>query len=296
MFSLPSHPSQKPHDEVQVVALSEHSTAVDIVLRHLYPVRTPKGDSLHYAGTLAEFARKYQVEALEKFITVYLMDSVQRDPVGVYAIAVAYEYNSIGAIAARTCLNLPFSGLQSPYMRFATLEHISELFRYHVACGEASVLATLDRTWLSSSFYNNGVFRPPLGGSVCKCHMQELIPPTSDDDGSLVIRSGPRCLWNYLYRSALVLAHHPIAEAVTTEAFVLMGNDCPACAQSMRGRLLEISVGLGREIKNAFEQVSLSLYPLSHVLRCSMVHALTSQFPLPKAISVGLSSAVTATN
>jgi hypothetical protein len=279
MFSLPSPPSQKPHNdkhnEIQMVTLSEHSTALDVALRHIYPVRTPKGDTLHYASILAEFARKYQMEALDRFITVYLTDSVERDPVGVYAIAVTYGYNDIGANAARTCLNLPFSGLRSQYMRCATAEHIAELFWYHVACGgAASALASSDRTWCSS-LTQNGIFAPQRSGSVCgTCAMPDFIyqTPTShdgprlDDDEELPKRrSGPRCLWNYLHRSAVVLAHHPTAEAITTEAFVLGSNDCHACPQYSQRHMLEVSAVLGGEIKKAVQQVSLSPYPLSHV-------------------------------
>jgi len=154
MFSIPLPPTRKGHDEVQVVPLSEHSTSLHIALRHIYPMRRslpPKADPLFYASILAEFARKYQVEALYHSVMGYLMYSVKRDPVGVYAIAVTYGYNEAGAKAARSCLNLPFSDLQSPYVRYATAEDFLELLRYHVACGEvASTLASLDRSWLSS--------------------------------------------------------------------------------------------------------------------------------------------------
>ena len=297
MFSLPSPPSEKPHDEVQVVPLSEDSTALDVALRHIFPVRNPKGDKLQYASVLAEFARKYQVEALDEFTTGYLMDSIERDPVGVYAIAVTYGYNDVGAKAARSCRNLPFSGLQSPYLRCITAEHLSELHRYHVTCAEAaSALASSDRTWFSS-LAPNGIFAPvhpnettaftsafalqgpkgSRGGTVtrsyCLCTMPDFIHQTATSESpeaefthvSDEIRSGPRCLWNYLHRSALVLAHHPSAEAITTETFVLKSNNCHSCAQYMRGHMLELSVVLGGEIKKAVERVSLSLYPLSHV-------------------------------
>jgi hypothetical protein len=80
MFSIPLPPSQKP-DEVQVVRLSEDSGALDVALRHIYPVRPPKVvDTLHFAGILAEFARKYQVETLDNFIIGYLTDSIKSDP------------------------------------------------------------------------------------------------------------------------------------------------------------------------------------------------------------------------
>ena len=273
MFNIPLPPSENPDaDEVQVVSLSEHSTALDVALRHIYPVRTPEGDTLYFASILAEFARKYQVEALDKVIIGYLTVSVERDPVGVYAIAVTYGYNGIGANAARSCLNLPFSDLQSPYVRCATAEHISELLRYHIACGKAtSALASSDRTWfLSLSHWRTGTFVPHGGGIACQaCSMPDFINQTSTSHGGPRShnykgppkRSGPRCVWNYLHRSALVLAHHPSAEAITMESFVLKtNNDCPSCAQSMREDMLEISVVLGGEIKNAVKQVSLSLF------------------------------------
>ena len=301
MFNLPSPPSDKPHDEVQVVSLSEGSTALDVALRHIFPVRNPKGDKLHYASILAEFARKYQVEALEEFTTGYLTDSIERDPVGVYAIAVTYGYHDVGEKAARSCLNLPFSGLRSPYLRCITAEHLSELHRYHVACAEAaSALASSDRTWFSllapngifSPFYTNEATSTPKGSrggtATCSCTMPDFIRQTATSespDGAVFYvsdetRSGPRCLWNYLHRSSLVLAHHPSSEAITMKAFVLKSNDCRSCAQYRRGHMLELSVVLGEEVKKAIERVSLLLYPLSHVCNdgeCSYVTGALTQ-------------------
>ena len=191
MFNIPSPPSEKQRDEIQVVPLSEDSTALDVALRHIYPVRTPNGDKLLYASILAEFARKYQVEALDEIIAFYLKDNIERDPVGVYAIAAANEH-SIGATAAQSCLSIPFSGLRSPYLRCATAE--LELLKYHVACGEAaSAVASSDRTWFSS-LTKNGIFTRQVastsgpfgagsagafGSPSCKCTMLDFIPHNS---------------------------------------------------------------------------------------------------------------------
>jgi hypothetical protein len=181
MFSIPSPPSEKPH-EVQVVPLSERSIALDIALRHIYPMRRaqpPEADNLLYARILAEFAQKYQVEVLDQFIIGYLAGSLACDPVGVYAIAVTYGYNDMGGNAARSCLNLPFSDLRSPYLPCATLEHILELLRYHVACGEAaSTLASSDRSWISS-LVQAGELCPERGGMCARCSMADLISQTS---------------------------------------------------------------------------------------------------------------------
>jgi hypothetical protein len=182
MFSipLPSPPPEKPHDEVQVVLLSEHSTALDMALRHIYPVkRTSKTDTLQCASILAEFSRKYQVEALYQFIIGYLKDVINDDPVGVYAIAVTYGYDDIGADAARLSLDLPFCGLQSSYLRYATAEHISELFQYHVACGQvASALATSNRSWFSS-LAQGGILSPQRGNNCRSCLTPDFVTQTS---------------------------------------------------------------------------------------------------------------------
>jgi hypothetical protein len=73
------------------------------------------------------------------------------------------------------------------------------------------------------------------------------------------VRTAPRCVWNYLHRSAIVLAHHPSAEEITTEFFVLKANSCKSCAQYMRGQMMEFSAVLQKEIKKLVEKVSLSL-------------------------------------
>ncbi|KAH9992395.1 hypothetical protein BJV77DRAFT_1067683 [Russula vinacea] len=232
-----------------------------------------QADKLHYASILAEFAQKYQVEALDRFITGYLTDSIEHDPVGVYAIAVSNGYKDIGANAARSCLTLPFSRLQSPYLRWATAEHISELLRYHVACGEAaSAFASSDRTWFSSLSQNKIIEyitsqRNNCGSCYTPDSMSQNSTPSKGrnkvNGGPMTpvtpVRNGPRCLWNYLYRSALVLAHHPTAEAVTKEAFVQNNNTCTnaSCVQDMRGHMLEISVVFGREIKKTIQRVPL---------------------------------------
>jgi len=292
MFSIPLPSSQQSSNEIQVVVLSEHSTALDVVLRHLYPVRTPDAVTLRDASVLAEFAHKYQVDALEKFIAHYLMENVKQDPVGVYAIAARYGYKDMGAKAAQSCLRLPFSRLKSPNVRCATAELHAELLGYHVACGEAASAVTSERGWFSSlGPLLNLNSKSPTGGrrggsyGCSSCITRDFIglmknksPSTwsagqqdtavddwgfPDEGSRSQKRQGPLCLWNYLYRSALVLAHHPAAEAIDAEDFVLKAYNCAHCHLDTRRQMLELSGVFGREIKKAVDRVSILLYPLS---------------------------------
>lgn len=187
-----------------------------------------------------------------------------------------YGYNDIAASAARLCLNLPFSGLESPYLHCITAEHLSKLYKFHLACGEAaSTVASSDRTWFLS-LDKKGSFathRHDLGHDVsgfnCQsCSIQDII------NNTWAGRPYPRCVWNYLHCSTLILAHH-LTRATTTEAFVLKSSSCNVCAPYMRGYLLKLSMALGREIKKAVERVS-QPYQCTHCLTFAMLNGACS--------------------
>jgi len=262
----PARAGASPNDQVlpqpssRAFPMSERSGELDFSLRHLYPIRsTGRGRvSLSSVSALAEFARKYRINALTKTITRYLTDSIERDPVDVYAIAITSGYKDIAIKAARSCLNVPFSRLRSPSTQHIAVELHVELLRYHVACGEAASAVALERNWISS--LNQDVAFISIGsrsGTLCSsCTTQDYNdkPETSNLYGRIY---GPLCLWNYLYRATLVLARHPTAKAVTTEEFILTSNDCPSCSEGTRRRMLELSVVFGREIQKAVERVPL---------------------------------------
>ncbi|KAI0278253.1 hypothetical protein BC826DRAFT_664232, partial [Russula brevipes] len=262
MFSIPSPESQDSHDEVQVVTVSEHSGVLDLALRHLYPIPIPDAVPLPEVSTLAEYAHKYQVDVLEKIVARYLTGGVEHDPVGVYAIAVTYGYKRIGAQAAKSCLNIPFSQLLFPHLQFATAEPHAELLSYHVACGDAASNVASQRGWFSSfggqtgnlmSLTSDGGFRNSNGRGCTLCTTHDSI------DGALSAgswRYGPLGLWNYLHRSTVVLARRPTAAAVTSQDFVLKFR-CVSCPPETRRLVLELSEVFGREIQRAIEQVPL---------------------------------------
>ncbi|KAI0255772.1 hypothetical protein BJV78DRAFT_1107957, partial [Lactifluus subvellereus] len=147
MFSIPQPPSNEFHTEPSVVVLSEDSKTLDFVLRHLYPVEHPTEIELRDACTLIEFARKYQVKVLEPVVARSLMNAIESDPTGVYAIAVTYGEADIAIMAARSSLKRPISHLEPPQLQCATAALYGELIRYHIACGEAASAVTSKRGW-----------------------------------------------------------------------------------------------------------------------------------------------------
>ncbi|KAI9508196.1 hypothetical protein F5148DRAFT_1198873 [Russula earlei] len=247
MFRIPSPTSSSPNpdDERPVVHL-------DFFLRHLYPIGTldeAAAVPTRRVGGLAEFARKYRINALTKYITRYLMDNIELDPVDVYAMAIMYEFKDIWAKAALSCLNVPFSRLQSPYFPYIAREYHRELLRYHAACGEATSGLASELEW----FY---LFCQTIEFPRCT-NCSTLGYFIFDRNSGRVREEAPLCLWQYLRRSAGVLAHHPSAKAVTTEEFVLKFNTCSSCRDDMQRRIFDFSTVFEEEIKKAIQRVPL---------------------------------------
>jgi hypothetical protein len=204
MFSIPPPTSQQSDDQIPMVDLSEHSKVLNVALHHLYPIRSPDTITLCDMSILAEFAHKYQVDAFEKFVTCYLVENVEQDPVGIYAIATTYGYKGVGAKAAQSCQCLPFSCLQSSYVQCTMVELHVDLLMYHAACGEVASAITSECEWfllLGPNLNMDG--KSPLsnrrgGGHQCSCIMQDFIgvipkqTPTSNSTGSQATMTVPQ--------------------------------------------------------------------------------------------------------
>ncbi|KAI0255770.1 hypothetical protein BJV78DRAFT_1385771 [Lactifluus subvellereus] len=304
MFNIPQPTSENLHDGLPFVTLSEDSKTLDLALRHLYPVRSPTRVELGDARILAEFARKYQIDALESVILRSLTNSIEDDPVGVYAITATYRDKTIGRTAARSTLKLPIVRLQSLHLQFTTTELYGELVQYHTACGAAASAVASERTWFSSwellcKFLSTARQSPTLKCRVCAT--QDLIAglPNQTSGSSSVLSSspklpthfsaietryGPRYLWSYLHRSSLVPAQQPAAEAITTIEFVLKSFDCAYCPSGTLRDLVEFSRVFRAETKNALERVSVSILATVPCWHCSKRHAHISRVPLPNCL------------
>ncbi|KAH9975848.1 hypothetical protein BGW80DRAFT_66589 [Lactifluus volemus] len=259
----PQSVSEQDYDGLQVVTVSEDSKVLNLCLRHLYPLPfTTVLVKLQDASILADFASKYEVKTLESMVVRYLTDAIEDDPVGVYAIAVTSKRKDIAAKAAQSSLKLPFSCLRSPQPQCVTTEIYKELIVYHAACGDAASAVTSGRKWFPSWeqgrliwYARSGL--PTSGCSLCAAQDSVSGPPVEHKDTKGLRRFGPWCLWNYLHRSASVLARHPSAEAVITRDFVLKFCDCSECPSGTREDMLGFSQIFAAEIEKAVRQVQL---------------------------------------
>jgi hypothetical protein len=252
MFTLPLPPAyQSSTNEPQVVLLPEDAQTLDLALRYCYPIPSPEVVTLRDARILLEFARKYQADVIKHPLTRFLTDTIERDPVGIYALASAYEYQDIARKALRSSLRLPMYLLQSPGLQHITAVQYQALVHYHISCGRVASAVSMRRKWIPAE--GKLATTSARGNGVCSaCIMRDSVQPDR------FIRYGPQYLWNYLHRSALVLAYHPNADAVTKEAFVLKDMmKCHACTTNKRLEMLECSHAFAAEIRRVVEQVPL---------------------------------------
>ena len=271
---LPAAP-QNSSDEPPVAQLPEDAETLDMALRYCYPIPSPKVVTLRDARILLEFARKYQVDVIKDSLTRFLTDTIEHNPAGIYALASAYEYQDIAAKALQSSLMVPIYKLHSPELQSSTTrEQYEALIYYHISCGRVASAVSMRRKWIPGDSKLTVTQAQFFGCSMC------IMPDFVQPDHRSVTRYGPRYLWNYLHRSALVLAHHPNADAVTKEAFVLKDLKCPGCINNKRLDMLECGQAFAAEIRRVIKQVGSQLSQFLLTLLHNSQFA-TWQVPLP---------------
>ncbi|VDC04797.1 unnamed protein product [Peniophora sp. CBMAI 1063] len=168
MFSLPV-PSQK-HDSdfingVPCISMSESASVIELVLRFMYPIPSPKV-TLKDIGSLLEFSRKYDVHIYDFQVDCGLKESIASDPVGVYALSVAYDIPEIRNLAAVAACRLSSDMLDSPLLHYLSIQQYRQLVSYRIKAGNA-----MYDLLQGQSFYveTSGSFRSGYHQSCAEC-------------------------------------------------------------------------------------------------------------------------------
>ncbi|KAL6302919.1 hypothetical protein BKA93DRAFT_750887 [Sparassis latifolia] len=123
-FQLPQPLDAQNH---HVVSLTEESGTLDKLFRICYPVPDPPLDCLEDVEAVLAAAAKYDMDEAQAVCKKALLDAdlVQRDPVGVYAIAVNLKLEDVTRATARQTLRYPYEPLDSPSHTLAKLPAIA---------------------------------------------------------------------------------------------------------------------------------------------------------------------------
>ncbi|KAI0727269.1 hypothetical protein C8Q72DRAFT_782058 [Fomitopsis betulina] len=106
MFALP----QKPRTtvEIPVIDVSEPSTTLDTLLRHIYPTSRPIIDTLDELTHILEAATKYDIVSVVDILRKQLVapEFATATPTRVYAIACRFDLEEEAKVASRYTLNV----------------------------------------------------------------------------------------------------------------------------------------------------------------------------------------------
>ena len=109
MFSIPQPRSNPPDVDIEVVDVADPPQALDLILRLIYPFRSPKVDSLNLLVEGLIIADKYNIEGARDRLRESLHKFIKEEPLRAYAIASRFGFDEEMDIAAplTTNINLP---------------------------------------------------------------------------------------------------------------------------------------------------------------------------------------------
>lgn len=161
MFSIPqpSSPPTASAEEVPTVDLPEDSTALDTLLRYIYPITKPRITSLEDATAILRVGAKYDVISVHA-VRDSLHRFTERDPLGTYAVASSFGFGEEARAAARATLRLTLDELpDSASLALISGRTYHRLVTYHRRCGAAAAeLSSSDSIpdWLPMQYLSNG--------------------------------------------------------------------------------------------------------------------------------------------
>ncbi|KAI6043627.1 hypothetical protein EDC04DRAFT_2650983 [Pisolithus marmoratus] len=135
------HP-QNPYSLPEVL-LPETSTALDALLRLIYPLTIPKLDSINDIKALLAAVVKYDLitPAIDRATNLITSQHLESKPLSLYAIACHYGWRSLAEQAARETLkinDLSQSGRYVAEFEDITAGDYHRLLEYHRACATAA--------------------------------------------------------------------------------------------------------------------------------------------------------------
>ncbi|KAK0234098.1 hypothetical protein IW262DRAFT_1424820 [Armillaria fumosa] len=125
-------------DGFPVLEVKENSDIFRTILLFCYPYDTPEITSVQQIMELGAALDKYCMDqAMERFIAAVLASSViSKQPLRVFALAVANRWKQVGEAAARNTLDRVISDVEE--LKEISARHLYRLKDYHARCREAA--------------------------------------------------------------------------------------------------------------------------------------------------------------
>ncbi|KAJ7457486.1 hypothetical protein FB451DRAFT_1564285 [Mycena latifolia] len=241
MFTLPQ-PATEP--EIPVISVQENSSVLDRALRFFYPGEQPAIGMLDELREVIEvLISKYDVQCVIPAAKQHLGKYMADQPLGVYAVALTYDWRDVAKEAAKHSLNLPLrsqlGNKAPPGLDQITGAAYHNLLQYHHLCSTAASKSFQTLSWVA------GGSSPDYWFCCNRCGDGSLLWTFSDG----VARHIPAWFREYLKQMADVLAVIP-GMHVTDDNLVFQGALSKAhCSNCDINWLLVISF-ISNELKN----------------------------------------------
>ncbi|KAI0313675.1 hypothetical protein OF83DRAFT_1140321 [Amylostereum chailletii] len=282
MFSLPQPSNAPDGGGLPTVTMSEDARTLYIVLRTCYPVNSPKVLFLEDITIALEMSQKYEIAPLKGIAEDGLLNTVELNPISVFAIACHYGLGDVATRAAEASLKVPLSSMQSSHLLLITGDKFNQLLQYHLQCGRAASRVPGQRqSWATqnTTAVNYSTANPC---STC-CISDTQKPPVTAFNGPIVIGTAfrtpvsqqiqglpwwaPSSVWDGIAATQSNLLVHPYYYSTTQLlAFVFQSNPpqphsvaCLACSRSPE-MYKEIYTAISAAIASAAKQVAVPAF------------------------------------
>ena len=230
-----------------IIPVSEDSTTLDLLLRHVYPTDdVPTLSNFWEAFAVLEAARKYEIVSAVKTAKKAIAQLAEVNPLRVYVLAAEKKFPHEMRTAAAAALG---HNIAEQYVQ--ELENLPSgtyyrLLAYHRACARAVATRLSDLTWMEEIAERKG-WRP----GMFKCH----------DPGC-----GGMWFSDYISTIRQALRTRPQAktleDAALADTALAAGMACRFCRTTALADLRMFNTLLAAEINRALETVR--IFPLPH--------------------------------
>ncbi|OAX40160.1 hypothetical protein K503DRAFT_715035 [Rhizopogon vinicolor AM-OR11-026] len=260
MFDLPQPLKKNTDDEtfdgLDVIQVQENSRTLDTLLRFCYPaaIKDPNLEDMDEIEEVLEAAMKYGMEDVEESVRKIMVapSLVERNPLGLFAIACRHGFEPEARTAARYSLHHPL-----PTHDNITITRLPEnitqgLAEYRSRCSHAARTLCDNLDWLKHSQTHS--FHE-WWTSCCPCDSRA-------DVRYMAHGTYPREWWaNYMEETSVALEESPCGAAVTKNVAnaVERASDCPSCRRRAHQQMDYFTQALALELDKTIAKIPLDI-------------------------------------
>ncbi|KAI0642179.1 hypothetical protein C8Q79DRAFT_1013478 [Trametes meyenii] len=170
MFSFPQSPSSesRPDGDALAIPVTEHSSALEPLLRLCYPVPDPTFSSFAELKPVLEVARKYQMDYPMQLLLRHLLVFAVDAPLQAYAVALQLGAADVARAAAKLYLRQEDSCAFTEELEYISAAAYYWLLEYRRKCVAAACDTAWNTSWVGDENFTFTWYRSAVGAATCR--------------------------------------------------------------------------------------------------------------------------------